>query len=240
MNIKQIPLRPGGLELTEIAASKAGLTKDSCVLDIGCGTGASLLYVKKHYGCHVFGVDCSEKAIEAAKARFDETIDSVTDASTLLTADASALPFPDNSFDFVMMECTLTLFADPVQALKEAARVLKPEGTLFLSALTQRKLVEKASPATDTSSTPPFLALVKNGLTHADNLTSYLSDLGFHHISHTECNDVLVQFVADAIFTYGSLDHYIKEASACIDGCVLNCNISPKEAGYSYFLATKH
>ena len=240
MNTKHIPLRPGGFKLTEIAASKSALTKDSNGLDIGCGTGASLEYIMKHYGCHVFGVDCSEKAISIAKTRFVNATDSDPNAPHLLTADASALPHPDNSFDLVMMECTLTLFDDPAQALKEATRVLKPEGMLFISALTQRKQSDKTLHTADARSNLASPELVKSGLLHADNLTNLLSELGFHQISHTERNDVLVQFVADAIFTYGSLDHYIKEASACIDGCVLNCNISPKEAGYSYFLATKH
>lgn len=244
MNAKQIPLRPGGLELTEIVASEASLTKDSCVLDIGCGMGASLLYIWKHYGCHVFGVDCSEKAIEAAKASFTEAADPVIDEPCLVTADASSLPFPNHSFDLVMMECTLTLFSDPIRALEEATRVLKPGGTLFISALTQRKMLTEISEF-DHSQTQPTGSnntnptLITDGLLLAGPVCHYLSTHEFHHISCTERNDVLVQFVADAIFTYGSLDNYIKEASACIDGCVLNCTISPKEAGYAYILANK-
>lgn len=86
------------------------------------------------------------------------------------------IPFPDASFDLIMMECTLTLFAHPVQVLREAHRVLRSGGSLFISALANR------SDATDTPTDASTLAstsfstdtsgehLTENDLLHTDAL----------------------------------------------------------------------
>lgn len=231
MDWKDIALRPGGFKLTQTAAETAVLTADSSVLDIGCGTAASLYFLLHKYDCRVTGVDLSEKAIHISRDRFfpGKEIGQNNDRICFMQTDAAYLPFPDASFDLVMMECMITLLEEPLQALSEASRVLRPGGTLFLSALTKR------NPAPSV----PHRELVENGLLNTNALAACLSALDYQDISCINCDDVLAQFVADAIFSCGSLENYIRTASYHIDGCILNCDISPKEAGYSYFLAKK-
>lgn len=48
-------------------------------------------------------------------------------------ADGTALPFDDNSFDAVVCQFGLTRDADPAAGLREARRVLTPDGTLLFS-----------------------------------------------------------------------------------------------------------
>ena len=50
-----------------------------------------------------------------------------------LWADATALPFAENSLDLVLLPHTLELCADPHAALREVARVLRPEGRAVIS-----------------------------------------------------------------------------------------------------------
>jgi SAM-dependent methyltransferase len=50
-----------------------------------------------------------------------------------LLTDASALPFPENSLDLVVLPHTLELSSDPHASLREVSRVLVPEGRVVIS-----------------------------------------------------------------------------------------------------------
>ena len=45
---------------------------------------------------------------------------------------AEQLDFDDKSFDVVIMNCVLSVVADPTKALSEAARVLAPSGSIWI------------------------------------------------------------------------------------------------------------
>ena len=94
------------------------------VLDVGVGTGKNLKYYPA--GCSVIGIDNSAGMLEKAreKARGMKNI-------TLLLMDAEHLEFPANSFDYVVTTFVLCSIPDPVKALKEIRRVLKPSGELI-------------------------------------------------------------------------------------------------------------
>jgi phenylacetate-coenzyme A ligase PaaK-like adenylate-forming protein len=53
----------------------------------------------------------------------------------LLAGSAEALPFEAGSFDGVIFECSLSVVGDPDAALREAARILKPEGVVYIADL---------------------------------------------------------------------------------------------------------
>lgn len=94
------------------------------VLEIGVGSGRNLNYYPS--GAFVTGIDNSEGMLERAreKAREMKNI-------TFLLMDAERLEFPDNSFDYVVTTFVLCTIPDPVKALKEMKRVLKPSGELI-------------------------------------------------------------------------------------------------------------
>jgi len=94
------------------------------VLEVGVGTGRNLKYYPA--GCSVTGIDISAGMLEKArkKARGMKNI-------TLLLMDAENLEFPDNSFDYVVTTFVLCSVPDPVKALYEMRRVLKPSGELI-------------------------------------------------------------------------------------------------------------
>ena len=97
------------------------------LLDIGCGAGAVLGEVGlAHAGLNLLGVDFSSEQIDVAK----EHLKGLGLNADLQVADALALPFEDNSIDHVYMMWFLEHLNQPVAALREALRVLKPGGTI--------------------------------------------------------------------------------------------------------------
>lgn len=48
---------------------------------------------------------------------------------------AEAIPFPENSFDGILMALALCFIADSRQALKECRRILRPQGSLLLGVI---------------------------------------------------------------------------------------------------------
>jgi len=91
------------------------------ILDVGCGLG---LYVKQFRTCSsdVWGVDVDpEKVAEASR-----------DLPNISEAPAEALPFPDGSFDVVLLHEVLEHVKDDRQAVAEACRVLRPGGRVVV------------------------------------------------------------------------------------------------------------
>ncbi|MDP3110499.1 MAG: class I SAM-dependent methyltransferase [Thermodesulfovibrionales bacterium] len=87
------------------------------VLDIGAGTGEFLEY----YPCSV-GVDINRDCVDFCMSKGLEC----------LHADAYNLPFPDNTFDGVLLNNILEHLDRPEQTLEEAARVLRDEGRICI------------------------------------------------------------------------------------------------------------
>jgi SAM-dependent methyltransferase len=94
------------------------------VLDVGCGDGvlASLLAPRsKSYT----GLDKSPKVLDAARRRL-----AGLPRIELVQGPMEALPFPDGSFDAVLLFHVLTYARDTHEALSEAVRVLRPQGRI--------------------------------------------------------------------------------------------------------------
>lgn len=98
------------------------------LLDVGCGSGTITagLAAKVAPG-EVVGVDTSAKVLEIAQEAADRAgVDNVT----FRTADATALPFEDASFDVVHAHQVLQHLTEPVTALREMRRVTRPGGVV--------------------------------------------------------------------------------------------------------------
>lgn len=110
-------LRDAGKPINTLLAAIAD-ARPHRVLDAGCGSGdiAALLTAPE-----VIGVDLSEAAVEATRARGLEAV----------RADIQELPFEDASFDAVMSNWTLYHLPDLDKGLREIARVLRPAGRFF-------------------------------------------------------------------------------------------------------------
>lgn len=91
------------------------------VLDMGCGDGFFTLRLWDHTGPYsMVAVDASSKAIEVAISRKEER------NIRFEVGNAYHLPYPDNSFDVVLIQSILHHLDDPLQVIREAFR-LAPE-----------------------------------------------------------------------------------------------------------------
>jgi len=95
------------------------------VLDIGCGTGETMTFVKSFLDSpKVVGVDNSQVAVNFAKKR----------GHLVYKVDALKLPFPDNSFDVILLLDVIEHIKDDISFLSEAKRVLKKGGKIIVTA----------------------------------------------------------------------------------------------------------
>jgi len=97
------------------------------LLDAGCGTGGMLKVVRQNFpAADLTGVDRSTHALELTAGR--ET------GAKLIPASVQELPFPENSFDFVLsLDVLSAIGLDDSLAVHEMHRVLRPGGRLVLN-----------------------------------------------------------------------------------------------------------
>jgi SAM-dependent methyltransferase len=95
------------------------------VLDVGCGTGETMSFVKKLIpDGQVWGIDKSRVAVKYATGR---------DHKNVRLADANKLPFRKNIFDAILALDVLEHIKTPERVLQEIKRVLKPGGKMLIT-----------------------------------------------------------------------------------------------------------
>lgn len=124
-------LRPGGKKATEWLFKQANFTPSSQVLEIACNMGTTSMEIAKRFNCHIIGIDMDKNALKNAKQNVIKN--NLSQLIEIKQSDASKLPFDDNSFDILINEAMLTMYANKAKAhlLKEYLRVLKPGGKLL-------------------------------------------------------------------------------------------------------------
>ena len=104
---------------------------EDTVLDVCTGTGdIAAAFLRAVPGIRVYGVDFSPKMLEGGRRKVGEIRPGA--GKNLLPGDAQALPFVDGVFDIVTMGFGLRNLPDKPGGIREAARVLKPGGQLFI------------------------------------------------------------------------------------------------------------
>jgi SAM-dependent methyltransferase len=114
----------GLLEDQDLAASGGR------VLEIGSGSGGLLSLASRRFK-EVVGLDIAMRWLHLSRRRF---MDRCRPIPTLVCACAEHLPFPDGSFDLVVLAATLECTRDPERVLAECRRVLTDTGCLYINA----------------------------------------------------------------------------------------------------------
>jgi ubiquinone/menaquinone biosynthesis C-methylase UbiE len=94
---------------------QAGLKNARRVLEVGCGTGAILGDISTPAALH--GLDLEPASLAECRTRCD------TPAVSLTCGDGHFLPYPNQSFDIVYCHFLLLWVRDPLQVVREMARV---------------------------------------------------------------------------------------------------------------------
>ena len=123
--------------LTDRILEVAGIVAGRRVLDVGCGFGGTLDHIRRRFaGCRLAGVNIDERQLGWARSLLAASgAEAPGDLSGvgLVTADGCRLPVADRSVDHVLAVECLFHFPSRRAFFREAARVLRPGGTVAMS-----------------------------------------------------------------------------------------------------------
>ncbi|HUU73113.1 MAG TPA: methyltransferase domain-containing protein [Burkholderiales bacterium] len=118
----------GGLQANDVLAAKAGIGKDSHVLDVCSGMGGPARYLAHRIGCKVTGIDFTESRYQSA-VKLTEMV-GLEGLVNFTHGNALEMPFPDSSFDVVIGQEAWCHVPDKPRLIAECARVVKPGGVI--------------------------------------------------------------------------------------------------------------
>ena len=155
------------------------------LLEVGAGAGAVLAVLGQEFpGLVLTGVDIEPKQLEFARGHLERS----GVEATLVQADALALPFEDGSFDHVWMMWFLEHLAEPVAALREARRVLAPDGRITAIEVDYSTChAEPATPAMEALFRAMVAGMAAAGWSDAGTrLPGWLHEAGFRELDEGE------------------------------------------------------
>jgi len=115
------------IQLIEHLVQVAGITAGLRILDVGCGFGATSIYLAKNYNAEATGITISPVQLEMAnRAASTQQVN-----AKFLLMDAQAMHF-DHSFDVVWSVESISHYQDHENFFASAADLLKPGGTLAI------------------------------------------------------------------------------------------------------------
>jgi SAM-dependent methyltransferase len=211
--------RPGGQELTSHAIALANLNPDATVVDLGCGAGDTVRWLRAR-GFNAIGIDSVLNS----------------DTETCIAAPAEALPLADNSADAILAECSFSLFEEPARALAECARVLVDGGSLIVSDLYARN-PEAIAQVRALRGSVNRLACAA-GMLVREELEASLSDAGFTVNVWEDHSRALRECAARFLFEHGSLDG-LWGCSSGKSSPEIQAAMRAARAGYFLLIATR-
>ena len=133
-------------EYVALARRIAGhLPEGSRVLEVAPGPGYFCIELAKLGSYSITGMDLSRTFVKMAAEKAAQTGVQVQ----FVQGSASNMPFPKESFDFLLCRAAFKNFADPVGALQEMCRVLRPGGSALLIDLSRDARPDEVSRAVD-------------------------------------------------------------------------------------------
>ncbi len=121
----------------------ARIPRGSAVLEVAPGPGYFAIELAKLDGYSITGLDISKSFVAIGRANAERAGVAVD----FRRGDAARMPFPDGSFDFLLCRAAFKNFSQPVRALQEMYRVLKPGGQALIIDLRRDASMESINQA---------------------------------------------------------------------------------------------
>lgn len=107
------------------------ITKDSIILDIGCGSGVPAIWLAKKFGCRIHAIDIAKENVARARQAIEnEKLEHLIHVHHM---DALEMDFKANFFDCAIAVEVIYQIEDKKSLFKEVKRVLKSEGHIAFS-----------------------------------------------------------------------------------------------------------
>jgi arsenite methyltransferase len=187
-------IRPGGFALTDRGLAFCRLGAGARVLDIGCGAGGSVDYLRQRHDLAAIGLDLSAVLLAEGLHTHGDL--------PLVRGRAEQLPMADGFIEAVLCECVLSLSPRPQAALQEIWRILQPGGALVLTDVYARA----TEPSVGSGEYPVTCCL--QGAVDTLTVKQRITAAGFELLLWEDHSQVLKQLAAHLILTYGSLDAF--------------------------------
>jgi ubiquinone/menaquinone biosynthesis C-methylase UbiE len=212
-------MRPGGLALTARAVDYCAFAPSADLVDVGCGTGITVGFLRDTYGLNAIGIDPSTVILERGRQRNPDL--------PLLEGSGEQLPLAAGTIDGIVVECALSVMADKQKALAEFNRILVPGGKLIVT-----DLYARAATGTGAMGLRPTSCLA--GMMTREDWFSELEDSGFTTELWEDHTPKLPEFVIRMIMEHGSLEPFWQ--GECESGNPRMIQDAVKEARPGYFL----
>jgi ubiquinone/menaquinone biosynthesis C-methylase UbiE len=125
-------VREEELEVVLELLSEGAFSKETTILDIGCGTGNYTNIIEKITNAKVYGMDASEGMLEKAKEKNSNI--------TFLLGDACSIPSEENYFSLIYMTDVIHHISDIDKMFADIFRILKVSGKVCIATQSHRQI----------------------------------------------------------------------------------------------------
>ena len=220
-------IRPGGFTLTDSAFVACEFRAGAKILDVGCGSGATVSHLNRTHNAKAVGVDPSDFLLQLGRAQHPEL--------ELARGVGEALPFAAAVMDGVFAECTLSLMQDLKQTLREIHRVLRSDGWFVANDVYAR------NPAGAAALQCLSVSSCLRGAIGKDDILQLLQQSGFVLVSWEDHTDLLKQLMVQTIMQHGSMTEFWLKSSACtMDPVLAQTAMKQAKMGYYQLIARKN
>ena len=218
-------VRPGGFTLTDRAINFCRFPEGAKILDVGCGSGATVERLINVHHLQAVGIDPSPVMLAAGKKRNADL--------PIFPGSGENLSFHDDEMDGVIAECTLSLMSDLQLCLKQIHRVLKPRGRLIVTDMYNRSDDDGVGRNCD-------VATCLSGARQKSAWLKMISDAGFKIKIWEDQTQLLRALMGQIIFTYGSMkDFWCQMLGDCRQAQTMQNSLQQLKPGYFLLIAAR-